>query len=678
MSRVDDVVAKISDDMDFWLTGGVGFRGDEVQSALNLLSGLNSTEFKEAFDRLLIKQGSVKQWDLRRQLAQDAGDLKNDPKYAEILRALESGDPTWFVKAKKAAEDQDDNPTHGFEKTTDEIKKKHAYYVDIYEPKYASEALKELIESVEFTMQCQLDTLGCGKPNAAPDFTDLLDGTQVATADGWSQLRTEHKSLKESLEKEQAEYLRIHQDITGATFDSAVTNSALFKKLTDIIKELNENLMHGRPKTLYLDGDKLSESSGGPPNCEVYILYSEQNKDRSSDDFGKFVLTPEAEQRYYVKLIDAAVEKWEKEYVQAVKTFRELAEKIDKAKHRKVNNDNRSNTDNSGGGQGGYPYPIQGAVTQPTGYQNEDFSSTYDDLLGGSASTSDTFPGAALDGNVGDSLSSLGSASPLFPATLQGGAGTGSGMPSVSAGPAAGGGDNGASALSQMAMMSALSGMMNQGNRQPSDDRANETAHADQDRREKRERQQNYDAPAATANSAAQTTPPGVTAPTDPSTPPPVTRPGVMNPIQIGDSLVQVSQPAVAEALRQQAQNTAMNAEAAYAGTAGESIPERHPWASVEDVATLRTGDVVQWEKHSALIVKNENGLNVLDNGLLVHWDSNNPPLTEKYGHFTGYRHPTGLDVDPGTAGPEAAAPPPSTVSAAPPASPPPVGPQQV
>ncbi|MGW4329096.1 hypothetical protein ACWEKR_24785 [Nocardia sp. NPDC004573] len=664
MSRVDDVVDRIWDDMDFSLRGGLGFRDDEPKNALDALAGLNSTEFKEAFDRLY-SHSSLRDFDLRKQLAQDAGDLKNDPKYTDILRALEGGDPTAYVKAKKAAEiaaEEKKFEDYGFEKSTDG--KKHAYKVDLYEPKGAHEALRLLIESVELTMQCNIDTLGCGKPKAAPDFIDELDSARVTTAEGWSELRSAHKKLKESLEKQQAEYHSTQKDVADTTYDSAATNSQTFKTLTKIIDELNGYLQDG-PEDLTYDGDKFTQGSGGPPNSEVQITVYEKNKEQNTDGFGKYFLTPEAERRYYVRWIETAVEKWEKTYAQAVKEFQELAAKIDKKpKYQRAND--------SGTGNGGYPYPTPGPSTPPGDFQNEDFSSTYDDLLGGAASTSDLLTSAGLDGNGSGFPSSLGSAPSAFPAAAL----MGSGMPAASS-PPAGAGDSGANALGQMAMMNALSGMMNQGNQLPSDERAYER---DRERREEGERQRRAAAatvePGTTANPAAPPTPPGVTSPANASTPPPVTTPGSMVDYRIGDSTVQVSQP-VAEALQRQTQNTAMNAASAYAGTAGESIPERHPWETVEheDFALLRTGDVVQWEKHSALIVKNENGLNVLDNGLLVPFDADNPPLTEKYGHFTDYFHPTGLDAGPDTVGPQAVAPPPPTVSAAPPAGPPPVGP---
>ncbi|MGY1870063.1 MULTISPECIES: hypothetical protein [Nocardia] len=158
--------------MKFW--DGVGFQDDEAKNSLDALAGLNSTEFRQVFDRLNFKWSGTTLYDVRQQLVHDAGDLERDPKYAEIIQALESGDPTAVVNAKKAAEDAAVPPTfgdYGFEALAGE--EKHAYSVDLYEPKGASEALRVLIESVEFTMQCHLDTLGLGKPKPTPGFLDV-------------------------------------------------------------------------------------------------------------------------------------------------------------------------------------------------------------------------------------------------------------------------------------------------------------------------------------------------------------------------------------------------------------------------------------------------------------------------------------------------------------------------
>ncbi|MFE7745156.1 hypothetical protein ACFU5M_22970, partial [Nocardia sp. NPDC057455] len=349
---------------------------------------------------------------------------------------------------------------------------------------------------------------------------------------------------------------------------------------------------------------------------------------------------------------------------------------------------NNNNSGNNGNNGNNMPYvpPTQDGSTQQPGATNANWESTYSDLLDGSTddtsgSLTDTGTGAQPISDTGSTDASS-SSDPLsaIRSALQNGVGTGTGTTAGtntgSVSPAAAtSGDNGmANAMQQMAMMSAMSGMMNQGNRQPDDDRAYERASAERERREERERERKRNAQTNTATQAVQqTAPPGVTAPTYAGAPPAVTAPGGTVDFKIGNSTVQVSQP-IAEALHRQTQNTATNAVAAYEGTAGASTAD-HPWATVNDIAQLKTGDVVQWEKHSALIVKNETGLNILDNGQLIPLDPNNPPLTEKYGGFTGYAHPTGLDVGSNPADPAAAAPPPPTVSTVQPGSPPPVGP---
>ncbi|MEU2030958.1 hypothetical protein [Nocardia amamiensis] len=234
-----------------------------------------------------------------------------------------------------------------------------------------------------------------------------------------------------------------------------------------------------------------------------------------------------------------------------------------------------------------------------------------------------------------------------------------------------GGGSN---PMADYAMMSALGNLANPGNRIPGDDRV----HDDKDSRdERKERDKNRTAPAATANATAPTAPPGVTAPTYAGTPPPVTTPGAMVDLQIGDKTAKLPQ-LVAEPFQKQTQNVALDAISALRGTAGE-LSADHPPAVINsrDPQAFNTGDILQWERHSALIYKENNQLFVLDNGQLIPFDPNKPPLEEKYGVFTGYIHPTGLD---GAAGgdPGVASPPPPPVSAGQqPAGPPPVPPQQ-
>ncbi|WP_327100862.1 hypothetical protein OIE68_19935 [Nocardia vinacea] len=339
----------------------------------------------------------------------------------------------------------------------------------------------------------------------------------------------------------------------------------------------------------------------------------------------------------------------------------------------------------NGGGNGGSA-DSQNPPEAPTGQPlnttpestHEDFGSTYDDLLGtptdakGAVDSTQPTQGSG----TGDTASSP-DIDALLNAAMQNRSGTGTGTsttaPTANATPAASTGNNMADLMGPMAMMSALA-QANQSHSQVGDERGREERDAREERERARER--NRAAQAANAASGAQAAPPGVAAPTYAGTPPPITTPGAMVDYKFPDgSTVQVSST-IADALQKQQQNTALDAVAAYSGTPGESTPN-HPWATVNDVAQLKTGDVVQWEKHSALIINNENGLHILDRGQLIPLDLNSPPLTEKYGNFSGYFHPTGNDVgsdaDRGTA---AAGPP--TVSTPQQAGPPPVAPPEI
>ncbi|MBF6226162.1 hypothetical protein IU470_13775 [Nocardia abscessus] len=688
MSKVDDAVDKINKHYESSTWDGAGFQDGQAEDSLKALSGLNSTEFKEAFDRL---EPAV-----REMLARDtSSDLAKRNEYRDIVDALKTGNPQHVVDAKKTKEDEAATPKYadgyGWE-LPDE--KEHLFRVDLYQPKGASAALISLIEDTEFTMQWGFDTLGVRDPKAAPDFTNVLDGQQVTTADGWSQVRSKHETLKEQLSKRQTEYSDAHKNVNGDTNDTAILNSEVFGNLKKIMEGLNEKLQFAFPGAKVVDG-KMEYSFKDADNSMTKIVAYEKNQDS-----GNYFLTAEAEQSYYVRHIDAAAEKWDTEYENATKQFQKKAADVDNQNNNNNNNNannnnnnnNNNNANNNNANNGNtYVPPAGDPSTQPSGTTNDDWSSTYDDLLGGSTDTdgsltdTGTGTGAQLISDTGttDATTSSDPLAAIRSALTGAGTGTGAGTSTGAntgsvAPPANAAGDNGmANAMQQMAMMNAMSGMMNQGNRQPDDDRL-ERAYAERDRereREKREeRERNRNAQATTATQAVQqTSPPGVTAPTYAGAPPAVTTPGGMVDYKIGNSTVQVPPP-VAEALQRQTQNTATNAVAAYEGTAGASTAD-HPWATVNDVAQLKTGDVVQWEKHSALIVKNENGLNILDNGQLIPLDPNNPPLTEKYGSFTGYAHPTGLDVGSNTADPTATAPPPPTVSATQPAGPPPVGP---
>ncbi|MEU6188674.1 hypothetical protein [Nocardia sp. NPDC047038] len=716
MSKVDDVVGQIKKDYEPGTWDPSGFQDDQAKNSLDALAGLNPDEFRQAFNKLTFTPA----WsdlglseEVKKQLVEDAGDLKNDPKYKDLIAALDADDPELYIKAKEDEETAKTPKFGGVDEDwdlsdlpgEDEEEGKHAEPVELPIPKGASAQLIALIKDTEYTMQKGFDTLGIRNPKSAPDFSNVLDDDRAMSVAGWSNIRDKHMDLTDRMEKRKTKYEQEHKGVKFDTFDTKVIKDGTFKKLVGIKDELVKDLNY-EPTDLTHTGTKITESSGGPPEQRTQVTVYEKNTAKDGD--GKYYLTPEAEQRYYVSVIDVAAEDWDKTYAEATKEFQKKAADVDNkndedaddhsgddnknnnSKNNHSNNNNsgnnnagNSNSGNNNTGNNNYVPPNTSNSTQQAGSTNDDWSSTYDDLLGGSTDTSGTTTDSGTqtvsdNGTTGTSTSSgypttSGSSSPY------GNSGTGTtGANATPVGTTAtpASSDNGmANAMQQMAMMSAMSGMMNQGNRQPGDDRAYDRAE-ERDRQEERDRRRERErnAQAATANQAVQQgTPPGVTAATYAGTPPPITAPGTTPEVQIGDTKVQASPP-VAEALRKQTQNTALDAISAYQGTAGE-ITAEHPPAVVNGPGELKTGDILQWERHSALIVRNEHGLFVLDEGRLVPLEPNNPPLVEKYGNFAGFIHPTGLDVGSNTADPGATALPQPKVSSAPPAGPPPVGP---
>ncbi|MFI7669641.1 hypothetical protein [Nocardia sp. NPDC049526] len=304
-------------------------------------------------------------------------------------------------------------------------------------------------------------------------------------------------------------------------------------------------------------------------------------------------------------------------------------------------------------------------------FPSPDSNPTLDDLGLGSTDSTDSPTGTQpiADSTSGDTPSGTDLRSLIRTATQD--AGTGSTVaPSAPQQPTNSSGD----AMGQIGQMMAMNAL-NQ-NRVPGDDRGYEDRESREDRQ--RERERNRAAQTATTNPAAQTAPPGVVAPAYVGSPPPVTTPGAMVDVQIGENTVKASQP-VAEALQKQVQNTAIDAMSAYRGTAGE-LSADHPPAVINsrDPQAFNTGDIIQWERHNALIVKESNQLFVLDNGQLIPFDPGKPPLEEKYGLCTGYVHPTGLDSAAGGDPVLAAAAPPNVAAPKSPAGPPPVEPPQI
>lgn len=140
---------------------------------------------------------------------------------------------------------------------------------------------------------------------------------------------------------------------------------------------------------------------------------------------------------------------------------------------------------------------------------------------------------------------------------------------------------------------------------------------------------------------------PAVTAPTDTGTPPVVMTPGTSvdyKPYEgykapDGKGTVAVPQ-AASEALTRQAGNPALNAFTAYEGTQA-SQDMGGTWKSAE--GELRTGDVVRWENHSAVLFNDGTGPQYWKDSQLVRLDQNGDLDNLGHGKFVGFLRPQGL-----------------------------------
>lgn len=142
----------------------------------------------------------------------------------------------------------------------------------------------------------------------------------------------------------------------------------------------------------------------------------------------------------------------------------------------------------------------------------------------------------------------------------------------------------------------------------------------------------------------APTTPPSADATAPPPVIPPAGAAGIVD-ARLPNGTSQRVTIAVAEAINRELNNpNGSNAQAAYAGILADSTPV-HSWNSV-DVSSVRTGDVVQWENRSALVISTPEGLSYITNGQMVPLDPNKPVEDGHgdYGAFQGFFRPTPSD----------------------------------
>ncbi|WP_155981859.1 hypothetical protein [Nocardia sp. BMG111209] len=120
--------------------------------------------------------------------------------------------------------------------------------------------------------------------------------------------------------------------------------------------------------------------------------------------------------------------------------------------------------------------------------------------------------------------------------------------------------------------------------------------------------------------------------------------------MKLPDGSTQQVSSVVAGAVNHELNNpNGSDARAAYEGTPGQATPGS-PWNQI-DSSHLHTGDVVQWDNRSAVVVVDNGSLQMVANGHLVPLDPQNPPDGGQggYGDFRGFYHPSGADVQPST-----------------------------
>ncbi|MGQ4617282.1 hypothetical protein [Nocardia sp. R7R-8] len=529
--------------------------------------------------------------------------------------------------------------------------------------------------------------------NLSKSFTDSMGHGAEAQAGGKGAAVDAYKSASDFLDELDAQWSARDDDFKTENLKLTADNDRTYRKMWDKVQSAHEDIWAAleRPYAGYYGGSTFNKSNFTAPGIQNVVeegpIYGivRETVQFCVDQVADYAHRAESVGKKYGDFPGYPTDKGDEKGDKGD----EKGDKGDKGddKGDKGNNsaDNNSGANNNGGANngaynggfnGGFDTGTQGTAgtTAQQAGQNEDFSSTYDDLLGPDATGSADTTQTALDNGTGNTTASRTVPASLPTTAMQGGTGSGSGSGGTTATPAtmpAGAGNDTSGLMAQMALMSALQGNPS---RQPSsDDRGYDD---DRDSRHERDRAREREraTQASTTQQTAQASPAGVTAPTYAGTPPPVTTPGTTVDVPIDNTNVKASPP-VAEALQKQVQNVALDAVSAYKGTAGELTAD-HPPAVVNGPGELKTGDILQWERHSALIVRDQehNRLFVLDGGHLVPLDPNNPPLKEKYGNFAGYLHPTGLDTGNAGLG-TAAAPPPTTSQAQQPTAPPPVGP---
>ncbi|MEU4343387.1 hypothetical protein AB0H00_19275 [Nocardia sp. NPDC023852] len=521
---------------------------------------------------------------------------------------------------------------------------KHVELVLLYHPPAESEPLRIAINEAQKCLQLQVDCFGKGKASLAEDVADWLQNEGLLDKDNESSTTDSHNS-----------YLNADTQVKNHFKD-------LDEKIRSIAVSTEEQTIDG-VNSIMAAIDELDEQLRA-----IDALKDVQNK--SVGTMGSHTyqqILPDLEEELFTA-IDKTVEDVDKIVDDAQQANEENEREVDE-----------NSPEYKSGYEDGYQAGLGDAGGQPPLATTEDFvaQTDYSDVFGDlmNAGLTDGLTDGLTNG-LTDASGTTGDGSSLFDQlrdSLTGGA-----VPAAAAGAGVGaaagvaGSNSMMGMMMPMMMMQMMSQMMQQAQQkdQERSQREREQEAQEQEDRHKQQEQATAQQQATVATAAQQT----ATADPAATAPPPIGGSGAMVDMRLPNGATQKVSAAVAEAVNREFNNpNGSDARAAYAGTLGEST-SGHTWTTI-DSASLRTGDIVQWENRSAIAVVTDDGLHYITNGQLVPLDPHNPVDDNHgpYGAFQGFFHPTGVDATTAPTDTHPTAPPTIDMNQSTPTAPPPI-----
>ncbi|WP_406271628.1 hypothetical protein OH799_31115 [Nocardia sp. NBC_00881] len=514
---------------------------------------------------------------------------------------------------------------------------KHVKLVLLYHPPAESEPLRIAINEAQKCLQLQVDCFGKGKASLAEDVADWLQNEGLLDKDNKSSTTDSHNSYLNQDTQVKKHFKDLDEKIRSIAVATEEETIEGVNSITAEIDELDEQL-HA------IDALKdVQTKSVGTMGSHTY----------------KQIL-PDLEEELFTA-IDKTVEDVDKIVDDAQQANEEKEREVDEDSHEYKS----GYEDGYQAGLGDAGGLLPAATTEDFGAQT-DYSDVFGDLTN-----------AGLTDGLTDASGTTGDGSSLFDQlrnSLTGGAvpaaaATGAGVGAAAAGSGA---NSMLGMMMPMMMMQMMSQMMQQAQQKDRDRSQREREQEAQEQEDRHKQQEQATAQQqATVTTAAQQT---ATADPAATAPPPIGGSGAMVDMRLPNGATQKVSAAVAEAVNREFNNpNGSDARAAYAGTLGEST-SGHTWTTI-DSASLRTGDIVQWENRSAIAVVTDDGLHYITNGQLVPLDPHNPVDDNHgpYGAFQGFFHPTGVDAATAPTDTLPTAPPTIDMNQSTPTAPPPI-----